>query len=179
MDAFFLLCDFDPVPVYKRLITSCIVISLGKMTEQAQKFQPTFQIVERGTKRGKRKLIDSFGYTYNVKRRRSNTTNWQCTIRTKDHRCRAAVTQRADGSFAVGSRTHNHLPMFGAEIVARIKSRIKHEAAADLFRPAPQIVKEVLLQELRGASCPSLPRPECLARMISRFREKLRPADYN
>ena len=135
--------------------------------------------MEGATKRGKRKLIDTFGYTYSVKRLLGNTTNWQCTIRTKDHRCRAAVTQRADGSFVLGRRTHNHLPAFGAQIVARIKSRIKKEAAKDLFKPAPQIVKEVVSEELRGAHCPSLPKAEYLARMVSRFRHRLRPADYD
>ena len=34
--------------------------------EELPQPQPTFQIVEGGTKRGKRKLIDSFGYTYNT-----------------------------------------------------------------------------------------------------------------
>ena len=147
--------------------------------EELRQPQPTFQIVEGGTKRGKRKLIDSFGYTYNVKKRLGNTTTWQCTIRTKYHRCRGAVTEKADGSFVVGSRTHNHLPAFGAEIVTRIKIRIKKEAAKELFRPATQIVRDVLREELRGKRCPSLPRPEILARMACRFREKLRPADYD
>ncbi|XP_078385044.1 uncharacterized protein LOC144667497 [Oculina patagonica] len=157
----------------------CLIAKSQKRHKRADPFQRTFQIVEGGTERGKRKLIDSFGYTYNVKRHQGNTTTWQCTIRTRDHRCRAAVSQRADGSFAVGSRTHSHLPAFGAEIEARIKSRIKNEAAADLFKPASQIVREVLQEEFRGAPCPSLLRPEYLARMANRFREKLRPADYD
>ena len=147
--------------------------------EELRQLQPTFQIVEGGTIRGKRKLTDSFGYSFNVKNRLGSTTTWQCTIRTKYHRCRAAVTEKADGSFLVGSRTHNHPPGFGAEIVTRIKIRIKKEAAKDLFRPATQIVREVLRDELRGARCPSLPRPEILARMACRYREKLRPADYD
>lgn len=40
-----------------------------------------FEIVEGGSERGKRKLIDSCGYSYNVKRQRVSATDWQCTVR--------------------------------------------------------------------------------------------------
>jgi len=35
------------------------------------------------TNKGKRKLIDSNGYSYNVKRQRPNATDWQCIVRPK------------------------------------------------------------------------------------------------
>ena len=41
----------------------------------------TFSIMEGATNRGKRKLIDSYGYSYNVKRQRVKATDWQCTVR--------------------------------------------------------------------------------------------------
>ena len=141
--------------------------------------QRTFEIVEGGTVRGRRKLIDSFGYTYNVKRRRGNGTDWQCTARPKHNPCRAAVSEKADGTFVEGSIPHNHSMTVGTQIVARIRCRIKKEAATDLFKPAPVIVREVLQEELTNAPCPSLPPPEQLARIVNRFREKLRPADYD
>ena len=40
-----------------------------------------FEIIEDSSKRGKSKLTDSRGYMYNVKRKRENSTDWQCTIR--------------------------------------------------------------------------------------------------
>ena len=40
----------------------------------------TFQFLEGGSERGKRKLIDNRGYSYNVKRQRVNATDWQCTV---------------------------------------------------------------------------------------------------
>ena len=43
----------------------------------------TFQIVEGASERGKRKLIDSWGYSYNIKRQRLTGTDWQCTVRRK------------------------------------------------------------------------------------------------
>ena len=41
----------------------------------------TFSIVEGATNKGKRKLNDSCGYSYNVKRQRVKATDWQCTVR--------------------------------------------------------------------------------------------------
>ena len=46
-------------------------------------FQIEFEIVEDSTKRGRNKLVDSRGYTYNVKRRRGGHIDWQCTVRPK------------------------------------------------------------------------------------------------
>jgi len=37
--------------------------------------------VEGASERGKRKLIDSWGYSYNVKRQHVKATDWQCTVR--------------------------------------------------------------------------------------------------
>ena len=48
------------------------------------------------TKRRKSKLINSNGYTYNVKMRRNDVTYWQCTVRPKSGPCNASVTQRED-----------------------------------------------------------------------------------
>ena len=41
----------------------------------------TFSIVEGATNKGKQKLIDSYGYRYNVKRQQVKATDWQCTVR--------------------------------------------------------------------------------------------------
>ena len=46
-------------------------------------FEIEFEIVDDSTKRGRNKLVDSRGYTYNVKRRRGGNTDWQCTVRPK------------------------------------------------------------------------------------------------
>ena len=41
----------------------------------------TYEI--ESSNKGKRKLIDSNGYSYNVKRQRQNATDWQCIVRPK------------------------------------------------------------------------------------------------
>ena len=50
---------------------------------QEDSFRLEFEIAEDSTKRGKPKPVDSRGFTYNVKRRRGNNTDWQCTVRPK------------------------------------------------------------------------------------------------
>ena len=51
--------------------------------EVADSFRLEFEIVKDSTKRGRPKLIDNRGYTYNVQRRRGENTDWQCTVRPK------------------------------------------------------------------------------------------------
>ena len=47
-----------------------------------------------------------------------------------------------------------------------------------MFRPAPAIVNEVLLDErIDENPCPSLPKPENMARAANRLRQQLRPED--
>ena len=41
----------------------------------------SFQIMEGASERGKRKLINSCGFSYNVKRQRLDATDWKCTVR--------------------------------------------------------------------------------------------------
>ena len=51
-------------------------------------------------------------------------------------------------------------------------------ARENLFRPAPAIVNEVLLDErIDENPCPSLPKPENMARAANRLRQQLRPED--
>lgn len=63
-------------------------------SDHEESFTLTFQQVECGTKRGKTKLIDSKGYTYNMKRTSEYRTEWQCTVRSRQVRCKSSVKQR-------------------------------------------------------------------------------------
>ena len=60
---------------------SSILEPLPAPVENDSSFAVTFQILEDCTTKGKPKLIDSRGYCYNIKRRRANATDWQCTVR--------------------------------------------------------------------------------------------------
>ena len=83
------------------------------------------------------------------------------------------MVQRAGGVFAVGPRNRNPGAAVGAQITARIRTKVKEAAAANVFKAAPAIVNEILMAELTNAPCPSLPRPEHLARTVNRCGQKL------
>ena len=83
-----------------------------------------FTVVEEGTKRRKLKLIDSRGYTYNVKEKGKSATYWQCTNRPKSGTRRATV-KVYDGRFNPGKSPHNHSVAAGALVSARVVTRVK------------------------------------------------------
>lgn len=80
-------------------------------------------------------MVDSLGYTYNVKERGKVTTYWQCTVRPKGSQCRATVKQTG-GEFVPAD--------VGALLAAKIRTSVKRKAVDELFRPATAIVEEVL-----------------------------------
>ena len=46
-------------------------------------FNLEFEIGDDSSKRGRPKLVDNRGYSYNIQRRRGENTDWQCTVRPK------------------------------------------------------------------------------------------------
>lgn len=116
----------------------------------------TYYLVDSGTKRGRNKLIDNLGFTYNISKKRPYATYWQCTVCPQGNQCKATVTER-DGQFTVGKTAHNHAVQVGALTSAEIVSEVKEKAMKDKYRPASAIVDEVLLKELSDtAPCASL-----------------------
>ena len=102
----------------------------------------TFQLVGEGSKRRKTKLVDSLGYSYNVRSKRSYATYWQCTVRPRGNACKATVIQQ-DGTFQAGANAHNHSSEPGAVTAAKIIKLVKEKALEDKFKPASAIVEEV------------------------------------
>ena len=46
--------------------------------ELSSHFEVTYEVVEQSSKRGRPKLIDSHGYSYNMHRQRGAVIDWQC-----------------------------------------------------------------------------------------------------
>ena len=59
---------------------SSIIDPLPAAVENDSSFAVTFQILEDSTTKGRPKLVDNRGYCYNIKRRRANAIDWQCTV---------------------------------------------------------------------------------------------------
>ena len=77
----------------------------------------------------------------------------------------------------MGRNQHNHAAPVGAMIAMKIKCLVKKEASKDVFKPASEVVNDILLNELTDAPCPSLPNLDSLQRTANRVREQLRPQD--
>ena len=90
--------------------------------------------------------------------------------------CKASIIERS-GSFHLGSNAHNHAAEVGATLAASITAKVKAKAAIDIFRLASAIVEEVLLEDLKDVPCSCLPKPEYIARVANRHRQRLRPQD--
>lgn len=137
----------------------------------------TYQIEDHGTNQGKRKLSDSRGFTYTVKRQRKNNTitDWCCSVRLKAHRCPATVVQNGD-NFRNGPSAHNHQAKSGIGTAVKIMAEIKARAKNEVFTSASTIVQDVL-QARVNESEPDNSRPdvEKLIRWANRAREKMRP----
>ena len=107
---------------------------------QIRDFKPTFHdditytVVNGATKRGKAMLIDNQGYTYNIKRRRLNVTDWQCSVRLKDHPCRATVKQKNNDLFEQNTCSHNHPGEPGAITAAKISVSVKQKGNRGLVQ---------------------------------------------
>ena len=119
--------------------------SVASSDEEEAPYTLQYHLVNNGTKRGGRKLVDTDGYTYNVKRQRANATDWQCTVRPKGNPCKATVVQKSGGLFQAGKQGHNHQANVGSATAATITAAVKERALADLFKPAPAIVNEVCM----------------------------------
>ena len=67
----------------------------------------TYTILEKGSERQGRLLVESVGYSYTVKRTNKSSTVWRCTIRNKKQECKATVKQTND-TFVRGPIDHCH-----------------------------------------------------------------------
>ena len=107
----------------------------------------TFQLVEEGSKHRKTKLVDSWGYSYNVRSKWSYATYWQCTILPWGNACKATAIQQ-DGTFQAGTKAHNHSSEPGAVTGAKIVKLVKEKALEDKFKLASAMVGEVFIVHL-------------------------------
>lgn len=150
----------------------------GSVISDEQADQPVqYEIVESSTQCGRKKLVDSSGYSYTVKRRYSEENAfWRCSVRNKTTSC--LVTVRQHGMvFTTGPHMHCHQPIVGTDTAAKITRDVKEKAMNDYYQPAGMIVEQVLLKQLGKAPCPAMPKVTDLARQANRKRQKSRPVE--
>ena len=75
--------DQSDLPVEPALDESSLAESLSIRQNLSSSFAVSFQVINDCTNKGRPKLIDSRGFSYGIKRRRANATDWVCTMRPK------------------------------------------------------------------------------------------------
>ena len=100
----------------------------GPVIADDQPLPVRYEVVESSTQRGNKKLVDSSGHSYTVKRRYSDDhAFWRCSVRNKMTSCLATVRQRGM-VFTPGPHMHCHQPIVGVDTAAKITRDIKEKA---------------------------------------------------
>ena len=100
----------------------------GPVIADDQPLPVRYEVVESSTQRGNKKLVDSSGHSYTVKRRYSDDhAFWRCSVRNKMTSCLATVRQRGM-VFTPGLHMHCYQPIVGVDTAAKITRDIKEKA---------------------------------------------------
>lgn len=73
--------------------------------DDAEDIMVEYYMVDSGTERGKRKLVDSTGFSYTVKKQKNDHVLWRCTKRSKTINCPATIIQDGD-DYRPGQKQH-------------------------------------------------------------------------
>ena len=137
----------------------------------------TYEKICASSQRGKQKLVDSLGFSYTFKRKTHVGVHWRCAVRNKKVTCNMIVKE-VNGVFIRGANEHSHPPEACPLTTSEVSKLIKDKAMDDVFRPALEIVEEVLLEHVDPTKpTASLPAPVNLARQANRKRRANRPAE--
>lgn len=102
----------------------------------------TYEIIEKGTERGKPKLVSSDGYAYVINRKfPSGTVDWRCSVRRKYLVCSATVKQTGE-SFNPSSREHSHPAKPGLIVSVHVKKTGERASVYRHLRNSPSHNKE-------------------------------------
>lgn len=117
---------FDITRPERSMVVDEAEVSLedNTVTEVLPDAEVTYEIIERGTERGKPKLVSSDGYAYVVNRTfPSGTVDWRCSVRRKGLSCSATVKQTGD-SFRASSSGHCHPAKPGLNVAVQVKQKV-------------------------------------------------------
>ncbi|KAK3888798.1 hypothetical protein Pcinc_007158 [Petrolisthes cinctipes] len=137
----------------------------------------TYEKVCASSQRGKQKLMDSRCYSYTFKRETNVGVHWRCAVRNKTVNCGMTIKE-VNNVFIRGPNEHSHPPETCPVTTSKVSKLIKNKAMEDVFRPALEIVEEVMLENIDPTiPTASLPAPVNLARQANRKRRTNRPAE--
>ena len=83
-----------------------------------------WEVIENGTEKGKPKLVNKNGYSYVISRVRNVTRYWVCSVRNKNVKCKATVTEKS-GVLTASNVDHCHQLIAGATKITKMKAAFK------------------------------------------------------
>ena len=152
-----------------------IVDEIPSVSDNSESDSETeWEIIENGTEKGKPQLVNQNGYSYVISRVRNETRYWVCSVRNKNMKCRATVTEKS-GVLNVSNIDHCHQPVVGALALTKMKVAFKERAQAEPFSSTPLIVDDALDTHVNTSNPCELPNPKSLYRTANRVRQATRP----
>ncbi|XP_022083893.1 uncharacterized protein LOC110975606 isoform X1 [Acanthaster planci] len=137
-----------------------------------------YRLLQSSSQRCRPRLVDSQGYTYNIKRVRQKVVDWQCTVRNKKMHC-PVYLKESQGVITPGPHQHIHSPEPGAVVKSLVKAEIRTRAVENLALPTKDIVSQVLMQQESEEPAVAILSPVNLARMAYRAREVKKKKYFN
>ncbi|KAL5015438.1 hypothetical protein ScPMuIL_009708 [Solemya velum] len=94
----------------------------------------TYNVVDNGTQRGKRKLVSSDGHTFTLKRQNKNSTDLCCSIRNKTTTCPVVIRQQGDSYTATTDNTHTHASKPGIMTAVKIQTKTAYNERDSVYK---------------------------------------------
>ena len=162
----------DPEPEHPQLVPELTDQPLIRSQDNI-----SFEIIENGTQRSNKLLVDSNGYSYTMKSHkhsRSDRVVWCCTLRRKTITCSATVIQIGE-VFTPGPNDHIHPAQPGIDIKVKITKKVHQIAKVNVFRSASAIVEDMMSTDFQLEK-PSISRPKP-SNLIRSSNHKNRPTE--
>lgn len=135
-----------------------------------------YEVIKGGSQKGKDLLVDNRGHSYNIKHVSTRTTFWVCSVRNKNERCPAQISQRGQ-NFVAGKVAHSHPSKPGIDVQAKIVKALKEKVVQreNCFASSGKLVESALLDLRTDNPTAILPQPALLQRRTNRARQSTRP----
>lgn len=108
---------------------------------------------------------------------KDGTVKWRCSVRNKVYATCSAIMDQTGEDFCKITTTQPSPKSRGIDLAFKITTQVKAKCKEDLYRPAPDIVDEVLMQEISNPTRPlsAVPAPGTLAWTGNQKRQRNGP----
>lgn len=161
---------------YKSHLTATLTRNISVAAAVRKKKYCT-AFLPNASNKGKDKLFDNIGFSYNIKKKTEKYVIWKCSVRNTTKVCPAKVRQEGD-YFSRNEKEHVHQPKFGSKDAKVAMLKAKQEGLVNPFKPASLLVRNSVREKVPSpAACEALPRMRNMEKAVNYFRRKKRPKE--